>query len=159
MESVPQVQKIVDGLGTQVDALKPLLEDLLTEDVEDLSPLDQANHYAAITYALDAVIFAYLKSIGADPKNHPISTELQRVKATMTRLAAAKNKPGEGLSTSSIPSTEPSRPRIDKEAAARFVKHSLGTGSSGATTNKNNSDAQATEFLKQMSQSIASKKK
>ena len=72
----------------------------------------------------------------------------------MSRLAAAKSQNGEGESISTA-----HRPRIDKDAAARFVKHSLGPGSSSSAASKSKSNAEATEFLKQMSQSITSQKK
>lgn len=119
MENIPTVRKHVDNLATQVPALQALLDPIVHGVVPaSLSPLDQAQHYALLAYALDSVIFACLKSTGADTKEHPIMIELERIKAALARIKRVEEG-GEDK--------EEKRPaRIDKEAAERIIAHGTG---------------------------------
>lgn len=92
MENVPALQKSVDKLGSDVKSLESQVNTLFDVDADSLSPMEQAEYYAALTYSLDSIIFTYLKTIGADPKNHPITQELQRVKGLMMQIKKARGE-------------------------------------------------------------------
>jgi exosome complex protein LRP1 len=120
MEKLPSIQKLSDSLASQLAALKKNIAPIVHGVVpESLAPLDQAQHYALLTYALDSIVFAQLKATGADIKTHPIMLELERVKALMDKIKR--------FETGDL--SEPvakSNSRIDKQAAARFIKHAIG---------------------------------
>lgn len=120
MEKLPSVQKFSDNLAGQLAALKKNIAPIVHGVVpESLAPLDQAQHYALLTYALDSVVFTQLKATGADLKGHPIMLELERVKALMDKI---KRFEAGDLSDPVAKSNS----RIDKQAAARFIKHAIG---------------------------------
>lgn len=57
MENIPKVQKYVNNLGKEVTSLESVIENLLSEDVDSLSSIEQAEYYATVTYALDSILF------------------------------------------------------------------------------------------------------
>ncbi|KAF5092754.1 hypothetical protein D0Z03_002708 [Geotrichum reessii] len=120
MEKLPSVQKFSDNLTAQLAALKKNITPIVHGVIpESLAPLDQAQHYALLTYALDSIIFAQLKATGADLKGHPIMLELERVKTLMEKIKRFEN--GDLAEP-----TPKSNSKIDKQAAARFIKHAIG---------------------------------
>lgn len=60
MENIPTVQKHVDNLEAQITNLSSLLEPLLLEDVDLMTPIQQADHYAVLSYALNSIIFGMI---------------------------------------------------------------------------------------------------
>lgn len=95
MENVTKLQNSVSNLGSAITPLESLITDLLTTsktDIDSLSPIQQAEYYSTLTYALDSIIFAYLKSVGVDPKTHAIAGELDRVKVLMANLKKARGE-------------------------------------------------------------------
>ncbi|KAF5093751.1 hypothetical protein D0Z00_003886 [Geotrichum galactomycetum] len=120
MEKLPSVQKFSDTLAGHLAALKKNIAPIVHGVVpESLAPLDQAQHYALLTYALDSIVFAQLKATGTDLKGHPIMLELERVKALMDKIKRFET----GDLSEPVPK---SNSRIDKQAAARFIKHAIG---------------------------------
>ncbi|ODQ68077.1 C1D-domain-containing protein [Nadsonia fulvescens var. elongata DSM 6958] len=107
-----------------------------------LSLIDQAKCNSSIAYALNSLLFAYLKSVGQDTKDHAIMQELSRVKSYMGKIKSAENK-------SQGPATV-----IDKEAASRVVKHALSGNSKIDAKNleKTRQQDNANKFLQSMAE-------
>ena len=157
MENVPTVQKHVDNLGAQISTLQKVLNPIIHGVVpETLTPLEQAQHYALLAYALDSIIFAHLKSTGTDHKGHPIMLELERIKASMAKIKRVQD----GMSSEQdLESKQHSNSKIDKEAAARFIKHAIGSQASNTagSTNKPNPDEYLMKMAKATEKSLKAK--
>lgn len=144
MENIPTVRKHVDNLAAQVPALQTLLDPIVHGVVPaSLSPLEQAQHYALLAYALDSVIFAYLKSTGADTKEHPIMIELERIKVALGRIKRVEAG-GEDKEESQR------QPRIDKAAAERIIAHGTGRKPRHTVFDKDGKSVNPDEYLHKM---------
>lgn len=140
MENVPTVQKHVDGLAAQVASLEVALKTSVNETLpETLTPMEQAEHYALLSYALNSIIFAYLKSTGTETKSHPIMLELERIKASLAKIKRVQ----EGKE-------DKAEKRIDSDVAKRIITHSLGRRT--VFKDEEDSSAKADAYLKRMAQ-------
>ncbi|XP_002737233.1 nuclear nucleic acid-binding protein C1D-like [Saccoglossus kowalevskii] len=93
-------------------ALKPLLETPHSEIQEVVcDPLDKAKIDLVAAYAMNAMFWIYLTMQGVNPREHPIKQELDRIRNYMNRIKDITDKKKAA--------------RLDKGAAARFIKHSL----------------------------------
>ncbi|KAA8645659.1 hypothetical protein EYZ11_002482 [Aspergillus tanneri] len=108
---------LLDQLDDSVDdleeALGPLLNTAITETSKKLPVLDKAKYHVLVTYALESLIFSYLRLNGVKAKDHPVFRELTRVKQYFEKIKALETEPEQRTMT------------LDKQAAARFIKHSL----------------------------------
>ncbi|KAF2150360.1 C1D-domain-containing protein [Myriangium duriaei CBS 260.36] len=102
------LSKNVDGVEA---ALHPITTKTLSATSGKLPLLDQAKLYVHTAYAIESLIFSYLRLSGVDAKSHPIFSELSRVRAYFQKIKSTE-------------STGPSS-KLDKGAANRFIKHAL----------------------------------
>ncbi|GLB43492.1 putative sas10/Utp3/C1D family protein [Lyophyllum shimeji] len=100
--------------------LEPLFAQTLPESILAMKPIQQAKLQTALPYLVYDLIFIYLKTRGIDPKTHPVVPELDRVKEYFNKIANAENPPTK-------------RTEIDKDAAQRFIKHSITQATHGKT--------------------------
>lgn len=108
----PQLDQLDDDLNTLQDALKPLLGDL--GDLSSKLPLlDKAKLYVLTSYAIESLLFSALRLNEVDTKNHPVFTELTRVKQYFEKIQKLETPPAERENT------------VNKEAVARFVRNDL----------------------------------
>ncbi|KAK4555316.1 hypothetical protein LTR86_007613 [Recurvomyces mirabilis] len=111
------IESLVDDLTGNIDdleeSLAPLLKTALSASTSKLPLLDKAKLYVLATYAINSVLFSALRLNGVDAKTHPVFQELNRVKEYFAKIKAAENV-GQRRTTT-----------VDKDAAARFVKHGL----------------------------------
>jgi len=111
------VQDLVEDLTGNIDdletSLSPLLNSALSASTSKLPLLDKAKLYILATYALDSVLFSYLRLNGADLKSHPVAQEIARVRTYFQKIKEAEMGPAQRSAT------------LDKNAAARFIKHGL----------------------------------
>ncbi|BFZ64602.1 hypothetical protein YB2330_005749 [Saitoella coloradoensis] len=118
------VTPLLNNLVAQISNLEATLAPLtghaasspataLLETTSKLPLLDRGKLYVTLTYAIDSIIFSYLKTRGTATKDHPIVTELQRAKLYIQKLKDAENPPAQR-----------SNP-LDKDAANRFIAHGL----------------------------------
>lgn len=91
------------------EALISTLEDV---DYDQLSIEDKIRYDLFLAYSLNGLLWMYLRSEGNDPSQTVIKTELSRVKDLMSELQWAVDR-------------KTIMPRVDKNAAKRFVKHGL----------------------------------
>jgi exosome complex protein LRP1 len=98
---------LLDELSTNIDTLTTALQPLLSSPIQNtantLPLLDRAKLYTFSTYAIESLLFSYIRLSGtaADARAHPIFTELKRVQQYMQKMKAAEN-PNYGKRSESI---------------------------------------------------------
>ncbi|KAK9860922.1 hypothetical protein MYU51_006323 [Penicillium brevicompactum] len=111
------LQPVLDQLDDNVDDLEEILQPILAgglfKSSNKLPVMDKAKLYVMMTYALESLIFSYLRLRGVDAKQHQVFTELTRVKGYFAKIKNLETEPEERPMT------------LDKGAAGRFIKHGL----------------------------------
>ncbi|KAG8534256.1 uncharacterized protein KY384_001100 [Bacidia gigantensis] len=110
------IESLDYNIGELREVLAPILDSPLSETAGRLPILDKAQLFVLWAYALESITFSYLRLNGIDAKEHPIFTELTRVKQYFGKIQGA------------VSSTSTSKPnmQLDKAAADRIIKHALG---------------------------------
>lgn len=112
-----EVQTLLEDLGGNIDdletSLEPLIKASLSTTTSRLPLLDKAKLYVLATYAIESILFSYLRLNGVDAKEHAVFRELTRVKDYFEKVKAAEAGP---IKPTSV---------LDKSAAARFIKQGL----------------------------------
>lgn len=101
----------IQNLDHSIADIQSLLESRLSTDYSSLTVEEKIKHDLLIAFALNSLYWMYLRLDGTDPTTHNIKRELDRVKATMETAKVAMNKKN--------------MPRVNKDAADRFVGHAL----------------------------------
>ncbi|KAI9833283.1 MAG: hypothetical protein M1819_003677 [Sarea resinae] len=110
----PLLERLDDKIDDLEESLEPLLKTALSESAARLPIVDKAKLYVLTTYAIESILFSYLRLNGVNAKEHAVFRELTRVKQyfeKIKRVEAGEVK-RENLS-------------LDKQAAGRFIKHAL----------------------------------
>lgn len=110
---LPLVEDLSSNIDDLEDSLTPLLKTALSQSTSKLPLLDKAKLYVLVAYAIESVLFSYLRLNGVDAKSHPVFQELARVKEYFGKIKAAETA---GTKRSTI---------LDKDAASRFIKDGL----------------------------------
>ncbi|POS87718.1 hypothetical protein EPUL_000313, partial [Erysiphe pulchra] len=112
-----KVLDLLENLDDEIDELEesmaPLLKNTLSQVASKFPVLDKAKLYVLITYAIESLIFSYLRLNGVKAQEHPVFLELTRVKNYFGKIKQAEAIPTERNMT------------IDKGAASRFIKAGL----------------------------------
>jgi len=106
-----RLESEIDGLE---DSLVPLLETDLSNITSKLPLLDKAKLYVLMTYAVESILFSYLRLNGSKAREHPVFQELTRVKQYFEKIKAAENTIPDHATLS-----------LDKDAAARLISAGL----------------------------------
>ncbi|KAL8675247.1 MAG: hypothetical protein Q9168_000367 [Polycauliona sp. 1 TL-2023] len=104
-----------DDIDDLEETLAPVTKHALGYTASKLPLLDKAQLYILVTYAIESILFSYLRLNGLDAKEHAVFRELTRVKQYFQKVEDVE-KIGckrENLS-------------LDKAAAGRMVRHVLG---------------------------------
>ncbi|RVX70546.1 hypothetical protein B0A52_05197 [Exophiala mesophila] len=109
------VDQLEEALEDLEDNLEPLLVDPLTSTTQKLPLLDRAKLNVLLVYAIESLIFSYLKVQGVQAKEHAVFRELSRVKQYFEKIKQAEAAPSKSQPTLVL----------DKDAAGRFIKHAL----------------------------------
>jgi exosome complex protein LRP1 len=111
------VKELVEDMSGSIDdleaSLAPLLNATLSSSTSKLPLLDKAKLYVLATYAIDSVLFSYLRLNGQNVKDHPVVQEIMRVRSYFNKIKEVEAGPAQRNTT------------LDKDAAARFIKHGL----------------------------------
>ncbi|CAG8243038.1 unnamed protein product [Penicillium salamii] len=111
------LQPLLDQLDDHVDdleeVLQPVLASGLLKSSNKLPVMDKAKLHVLITYALESLIYSYLRLHGVDAKQHSVFREITRVRQYFDKIKALETEPEERPMT------------LDKGAASRFIKHGL----------------------------------
>jgi exosome complex protein LRP1 len=117
MDPVSDLPDRIEDFEVNIDELEALLSPLLTKPLattaSTLPLLDKAKLHILTTYAIESLLFSSLLVSGVNAKEHPIFNELSRLRSYFKKIKDVE----EGL-------VGP-KARVDKEAAARFIKHGL----------------------------------
>ncbi|KND01171.1 uncharacterized protein SPPG_04261 [Spizellomyces punctatus DAOM BR117] len=114
-EVVPDLSALTDTLESAVSRVTNLMEPLFSlpfeQQLGNLAPLERAKLEVLMAFAMNSLIFVYLKTQGVQP-DAPVKREMLRIKGYINKIkdAAGLNKP---------------TMRLDSQAAKRFVNHSL----------------------------------
>lgn len=116
--TTPANKALLDTLNASLDDLEDILTPLThTRTVHDtatsLPVADKARLYVLTTYALESLLFSYLRIQGVDVKEHGIRQELSRVRNYVQKIKEAQEGP------------EKRDMALDKGAAGRFIKAGL----------------------------------
>ncbi|KAL9126593.1 MAG: hypothetical protein Q9217_004385 [Psora testacea] len=106
------IEVLDDNIDDLEEALNPVLKDVL-ENASKLPLLDKAQLYVLVAYAIESILFSYLRLNGVTAKEHPVFQELTRVKHYFEKIKAAET-------ANYQPKT-----KLDKAAAGRFLKHAF----------------------------------
>ncbi|XP_023129761.1 nuclear nucleic acid-binding protein C1D [Amphiprion ocellaris] len=115
-EDYPQeIDEQLTGFDSSVTEVKTMLEKLMAMNRNDLQqkldPLDQAKLDLMSAYSLNSLFWMYLVTQGVNPREHGIKQELERIRTYMNRVKEITDKKKAA--------------RLDKGAAARFVRNAL----------------------------------
>lgn len=115
-EDYPQeIDEQLTGFDSSVTEVKIMLEKLMAMNRNDLQqkldPLDQAKLDLMSAYTLNSLFWMYLVTQGVNPREHGIKQELERIRTYMNRVKEITDKKKAA--------------RLDKGAAARFVRNAL----------------------------------
>ncbi|KXT04758.1 hypothetical protein AC578_9712 [Pseudocercospora eumusae] len=114
MESIlPQIEDLTGDVDDLESALQPIIQSALSASTSKLPLLDKAKLYVLATYAIESILFSYLRLNGVDAKSHSIFQELSRVKEYFNKIKNVE-------AVASGPSA-----RLDTDAAGRFIKAGL----------------------------------
>ncbi|KAM3421976.1 Exosome complex protein [Cercospora zeina] len=114
MDSIqPQIEDLITNIDDLESALKPIIKTALSATTSKLPLLDKAKLYVLATYAIESILFSYIRLNGVDAKSHPVFQELTRVKEYFNKIKTAEAA-GVG-----------SKNKLDKDAAGRFIKAGL----------------------------------
>ncbi|PWY82252.1 hypothetical protein BO70DRAFT_352845 [Aspergillus heteromorphus CBS 117.55] len=110
---LPLLEQLDDNIDDLEEALKPILDGSVIETSKKLPVLDKAKFHVLVTYALESLLFSYLRLHGVNAREHPVFRELTRVKQYFAKITALETEPEKRTLT------------LDKQAAGRFIKHGL----------------------------------
>ncbi|KAI9760431.1 MAG: hypothetical protein M1835_000160 [Candelina submexicana] len=110
----PLIEQLDDNVDDLQESLQPLLQAALWDTVAKLPLLDKAKLYVLVTYAIESILFSFLRLNGVKTKEHPIFRELARVKQYFNKIKHVENSANKRDNLS-----------LDKQAAGRFIKHAL----------------------------------
>ncbi|KAF2838992.1 hypothetical protein M501DRAFT_909905, partial [Patellaria atrata CBS 101060] len=108
---------LIDELESNIDdleeALSPVLINPLAKTASKLPLLDKAKLHVLVTYAVESILFSYLRLNGTDAKEHPVFEELTRVRQYFEKIKSVE-----------ISGQKPNMV-LDRQAAGRFIKAGL----------------------------------
>ncbi|XP_062286194.1 nuclear nucleic acid-binding protein C1D [Scomber scombrus] len=110
-----EIDEQLTGFDSSASSVKTMLEKLMSMPRNDLTqnldPLDQAKLDLMSAYTLNSLFWMYLVTQGLNPREHGIKQELERIRTHMNRVKEITDKKKAA--------------RLDKGAAARFVRNAL----------------------------------
>ncbi|KAL4805489.1 Sas10/Utp3/C1D family-domain-containing protein [Aspergillus unguis] len=110
---IPLLERLDDDVDDLEEALQPILESTVVLTSKKLPLMDKAKFHVLVTYALESLIFSYLRLHGVKATEHPVFRELKRVKQYVDKIKALETEPEQRSMV------------LDKQAAGRFIKHGL----------------------------------
>ncbi|KAN0009883.1 hypothetical protein ACTFIU_007193 [Dictyostelium citrinum] len=118
-QDITNFENVLDRLESQ---LEPFFKVPLKEHQGSLTPIENAKLNIAVAYALNSLFFMYLQTQGVSPHDHPVKTELDRIKPYILKL---KN-----LTNENSNNTDENKPKVDTEAVKRMISNTLSSNKS-----------------------------
>ncbi|CCX34758.1 Similar to Nuclear nucleic acid-binding protein C1D; acc. no. Q5XJ97 [Pyronema omphalodes CBS 100304] len=108
LDQLEDIDELLDALTKK---LQPLIKTPVHDHANKLPVADKARLYVLTTYALQSLLFSYLRLQGVSTKDHPVMREITRVKQYMDKIKSA--------------TPAPAPMKLDQAAAGRFIKAAL----------------------------------
>ncbi|KAG9244281.1 Sas10/Utp3/C1D family-domain-containing protein [Calycina marina] len=131
------LEDLDDEIDDLEEALGPLLTPTLVETASKYPVLDKAKLYVLVTYAIESMIFSYLRLHGVKAREHAVFTELTRVKQYFEKLKVTENPVGNRENLS-----------LDKGSVARIIKASLAANNAGKERSNEKESERARAHMK-----------
>ena len=84
----------VQAVSTQLEGVRahlaPLLKLPVQSTLASMQPMDRARLQVAIGFAINALMFIYLKTKGENPTDHPVKKELDRVRLYLKKIKSTE---------------------------------------------------------------------
>eukprot|EP00761_Pharyngomonas_kirbyi_P012269 gb/GECH01012296.1/.p1 GENE.gb/GECH01012296.1/~~gb/GECH01012296.1/.p1 ORF type:complete len:169 (+),score=33.52 gb/GECH01012296.1/:1-507(+) len=125
-----EIETFKRALSDIEEHIQPFLKQNLTELSDNLDPLKRAKLHVTMAYTVNTLFFMYLRTQGIDPKDHPVSSEIERVKSYMQKVGKAEDNLNAKRSL-----------YVDKEAAGRIIKHAMNSGKAKQNKKRKESDS------------------
>ncbi|ESZ89632.1 hypothetical protein SBOR_9981 [Sclerotinia borealis F-4128] len=109
------LEQLDDDIDDIEDAVAPFIQKTIPEFASKLPLLDKAKLYTLVTYAIESILFSYLRLNGVNAREHPVFTELTRMKQYFEKIKLTENPPVAAERNL----------KLDKGAAGRFIKAGL----------------------------------
>jgi len=121
-------------------SLQPLMENYaeIEARIKD-NPLESARVDLTTVYAINSLFWVYLITKGENPKEHDVTREIARLKASMTRFKELQNRSDTLQQRSMV---------VDTAAASRLVKGALWTPGGENVKRAGDSDPEPTGHKK-----------
>jgi exosome complex protein LRP1 len=116
-EKVEDLAADIDVVEKSMNKLINLVQEALAGNTSKIPLLDTAKLYVHIVYAIESILFSYMRLHGVQAKEHPIFQELTRVRGYFAKIKAAEEL---SLAEGNAPGA-----RLDKDATERVIKHGL----------------------------------
>ncbi|PHH80697.1 hypothetical protein CDD83_3675 [Cordyceps sp. RAO-2017] len=139
----PDLDRLDSHLDGLEDALAPML-DGLDQTASQLPLLDKAKLFSLSAYAIETLLFSYLRLHGVDAQNHAVFTELKRVQQYFAKIKVAEEPEAKRSTT------------VNQEAAVRILKADL---SDNKTLSRKLAEKIAEERAKALLKSVEAKKR
>lgn len=112
MNSEDGFRNLVSKFASSVESVNSVINTCLVDvDYDDISVEDKIRYDLFLAYAMNSLLWVYMRSKGQDPMQTVLRTELNRIKEFMTELQRIIDRK--------------TMPRLDQGAAKRFVRHGL----------------------------------
>lgn len=122
----------IEDLDASLENLQEILEPLLNSSLHAASRklplLDRAKLNVTVVYAIESLLFSYLRINGVDAKEHAVFKELSRVRSYFDKLKEADDK----LKKPTLV--------LDKAATNRIIAHDLVSARDGSRLRNRVSD-------------------
>lgn len=116
---ISNLQSLSTSLSDLDKVLAPLLDRPLKDTLGALEDhLQKAKMGIMLAYSICDLIWIFLRTRGIDAADHPVMRELDRIKGYYLKVKEAE---------AAASGTQQQRTQIDVPAAARFIKHSIGS--------------------------------
>ncbi|CAL8576189.1 hypothetical protein XPA_002080 [Xanthoria parietina] len=111
---LPLLEILDDDIDELEETLAPVTQHALGDAASKLPLLDKAQLYILVTYAIESILFSYLRLNGIDAREHAVFRELTRVKQYFQKVEDVEKMGSRRENLS-----------LDKAAAGRIIKHAL----------------------------------
>ncbi|RMZ81241.1 hypothetical protein DV737_g2548, partial [Chaetothyriales sp. CBS 132003] len=117
-EILPYLDHLEDNLDSLEESLNAFLpNDSLAATAKKLPLVDRAKLHVTVVYAVESLIFSYLRLHNLSPHAHPVFKELARVKSYFDKIKDVENAPAAASKKPDV--------ALDRNAAERVIKHAL----------------------------------
>ncbi|RMD44887.1 hypothetical protein DV735_g356, partial [Chaetothyriales sp. CBS 134920] len=128
MATTAEILPYLDHLEDNLDGLEESLNAFLPGEsvaatAKALPLIDRAKLHVTVAYAIESLIFSYLRLHNLSPHSHPVFKELARVKSYFDKIKEIENARSEAAGGGS--KKPDAAIALDKLAAERVIKHAL----------------------------------